>query len=213
MSGSKITNEVRIPRKILSEALRRREIRALHACAIAKINGGHRMELKALQSKISVSDRTLRRYIEAMMARGWAGCDGQYLFPRSWRRLKVSKRGGLFLANSTATTKDLEVMAFVASLKSLIRNLGSPRSQKGRATPKDYPSRYLCKALGITERTFQRLKSRAVKEKLISVKRQYHVVGKAKHAKALIQNLPGLPLFVKEGKTIYPIPSRIDFLV
>jgi len=204
--------EIRIPARIIYKAFRENLIRELYALTIAKYYGCHRIELSTLQSKLSLSEKSIQRYVKTLTELGWAGTDGKFLFPRSWKRLGFSKKFGLYFAELPIDRKIFEVFIFVHLIKRIHRRKGSPHSQEGRVRQKDYPNRYLSKVLKISNRSLERLRARAVKEKLIYVERQYVVLGKAKYIDAFRRNLQAT-VFVRGSKTVSPIPSKIEFKI
>jgi hypothetical protein len=204
--------ELRIPTRLLSSALADKKTKQLRFFASAKLEG-HRAEIKPLSEGLKIHPKTCQRLVKSIVNEGWAGCDGKFLFPRAWRKLKFNKRGGLYIITAPKDLKKFEALCFAKGLKKLYRKLGGQRSTKGRTLQNDLPARYLSKALKLSDRRFERLKASAQKYRFISVKRQYSIVGKAKDYPALKKNLHGLPLFKRGNSVVVPDVAKIKVLI
>lgn len=215
MSEAKITHrgEIKIPTRLLSCALKEKTVKALHLLAYAKIIGGHRIEREAIRKGLKLHDKTARRIIKQIVDKGWAGTDGEYLFPRSWRQLNERKRGGLYLTKVPTDLKRFEALCFAKALKKLYRKRGSSHSIKGRVQQTDFPARYIAASLGISERRLVRLKAMAQRYRFITVIPQLAIVGKDVDYPAIRKNLPGLPVFRKGKHTVVPEVSKIKVLI
>lgn len=206
-----LAGEVKIPAKLLADALAEKKVKQLRLFASAKFEG-HRSKIKPLCECLKIHPKTCQRLVKTIVSEGWAGTDGTYLFPRSWRKLKQNKRGGLYLINAPKDIKKFEALCFAKALKKLYRKLGGQRLTKGKTEQKDLPARYLAKALKLSDRRFERLKATAQKYRYISVKPQYQIVGTAKEYAALRKNLH-LPIFKRGKYCVVPDVSRIRVLI
>lgn len=200
--------ELRIPPKLLKAALAGKQMKALRLFATAKLEG-HRSEIKPLLARLKIHPKTGQRLIKSIVQAGWAGYDETYLFPRSWSRLKVNKRGGLYLMEQPKDLKRFEAQCFTKALKSIYRGRGNSRPEQGRTEPMDYPTRYLSSALGLSERRFERLKAAAQRYRYITVTQQYSIIGKAADLPAFRKNMKGMPVFKRGKHTVVPGLSRI----
>lgn len=146
---------------------------------------------------------------------GWAGSDrdGVFLFPRAWHKLNTSKRGGLYMTKAPLDLKRFEALAFAMGLKRLYRKLGSPHSKQERVKQEDFPTGFLCAALGLKERRFKTLKAHARRYKYISVRSQVRIIGKAKDFEAMQKNLHGPPIFKRGKHIVTPDISRLKVLI
>src|SRR5690606_18700974 len=120
--------------------------------------------------------------------------DGKYLFPRGWRRIKYSKRGGLYLTD-TAILSDLkrfEALCFAMALKRLYR--AKARAERGSAKP-TLSLRYVSEVLRLKERRCKQLRASAQRYGFMSIKRTYSVLGKRKDLPSLRKNIHGPPVF------------------
>ena len=200
--------EIRIPRKLLVRSLADKQVKMLRLLACAKLQG-HRAEIQPILRRLKIQPRTGRRLIRAITDLDWAGNDGTFLFPRSWRSLGFHKRGGLYIITQPKDLKKFEALCFAHSLKKLIREAG-PRSIKGRALQEDLPTGFLSKVLGIKERRFKMLKAAARSYRFITVSPQtYEVVGKAKDIEALKKHSSGVPVFVRGKSAVIPGITKI----
>lgn len=210
MEGGK--SEIRIPARFLSNALANKNTKALRLLASAKLYG-HRCDIKRLRADLKIHEKTCRRLIKKIVEQGWAGTDGTLLFPRSWKKLKLSKRGGLYI---TALPKDIrrfEALCFSLSLKKTLSRKAGPRSIKGRSVQMDLPTTYLFKALGLSERRFERLKAAAQRYRYISVHQQFTIVGTAKEYAKIKKHLMDKPVFIRGIHTVVPGLSKIKVLI
>jgi hypothetical protein len=207
-----MAGELRIPSKLLSSALAERKIKALRLFATAKLQG-HRAEIAALFKSLKIHPKTGFRLVIKIVADGWAGTDGEFLFPRAWRELSYRKRGGLYITTAPKDIKKFEALCFAMGLKRVYRKGGGPRSMKGRALQEDFPTRYLSEALGISERRFERLKAAARRYKFIAVEPQgFTVVGDFREIPALRKHMK-LPVFRRGTNAVVPELSKIRVLV
>ncbi len=204
----KSKGEVRVPARLLATALHKKEVKALRLLVTAKLQG-HRCEISFLRRALKIKDRTCRRLVTEVTEKGWAGADNDYVFPRAWRKMSFNKRGGLYLINAPRDPLRFEALCFAFALKKIYRRRGSPHSIKGRVKQKDFPARYLCEALGVSERRLTRLKRAARKYKFISITRRFSVVGKAVEIDALRKNLKGVGVFAHGKNALVSLPSRI----
>lgn len=204
--------ELRIPNKLLSAALAAKETKALRLFATAKLDG-HRSEIKPLLKRMKIKPKTGQRLIKKIVDNGWAGSDGTFLFPRSWRKMDLSKRGGLFLTDAPTDLKRFEALSFAKGLKNIYRKKGSPHPGKRRVKQEDFPSRYLAKSLQLSERRFERLKASAQRYRYIAVTPQYTIIGTAKDFPLLKKNLHGPPVFKRGKHTVCPDVSKIKVLI
>lgn len=208
------TGELRIPTQLLSNALAEKKIKSLRVLATAKLDC-HRSDIKALCATLKMHPKTMSRQIKTLVSDGMAGTDGTYLFPRSWRAMKFSKRGGLYLTDVPKNLKKFEALCFAKGLKKVLSSKASPQRPDKRRTKQnaDLPATYLTKALGLKERRFKTLKSAAQRYKYISVIPQYRIIGKAQDYPALKKNLQGLPIFKRGKHTVVPDISKIKVLI
>lgn len=214
---------------MLSSALSKKKTKALRFFVAAKLEG-HRSEIKPLCKCLKIQPKTCQRLVKKVVADGWAGSDGVFLFPRSWRNLHYSNGGGLYLTapGSLRILKDLkrfEALCFAKALKrfyqqkrknkKLNRKQWSPHSSTRRILQRDFPARYLCKSLGLSERRFERLKANAAKYKFIRVKQQeFDLIGKADELQVWKKNYPDRTFFQTKGGYCYtPEVSRIRVLL
>ncbi len=101
-------SEIRIPNKLLSFfALADKKVKALRLFSVAKLHG-HRVELTKLFQETTMRPKTGKRYVEFLVYSGWAGCDGHYLFPRTWNRIHLNKRGGLHIYKMPTRLRSLK---------------------------------------------------------------------------------------------------------
>lgn len=205
-------SELRIPSALLGRALAAKMIKHLRLLTIAKL-AGHRIEIKLLCKSMKVHSKTCKNLIEGVVEQGWAQSDGKYLFPRSWRKLRLSKRGGLYLTGIPIDLKKFEALCFAKALKTLYRRKGSSHSHSRRVKQKDFPARYLYKSLGLSQRRFERLKAASQKYGFIKVKPQVTIVGKANEFHQIQKHLYGYRVFVKGKHTVVPEISTIKVMV
>lgn len=222
--------ELRIPSRLLAAALADKIIKQLRLFVSAKLEG-HRSQIKPLCECLKIQPKTCQRLVKKVVAEGWAGSDGVYMFPRSWRKLHYSNGGGLYLTSpgSLKILKDLkkfEALCFAMALKrfnqqirkkrKLNRKQWSPHSSARRILQRDFPARFLCKALRISERRLKRLKAAAQKYKFIHVKPQKReVIGTVAELLSWTKAFPDRP-YIKSKKGWYfyePQVSKIRVLV
>ena len=208
-----LQGEVRIPNALLADALSEKKVKQLRLFACAKLAGQHRANIAHLAKALKIHPKTCKRLIKSILNDGWAGSDGEYLFPRSWRKLKLNKRGGLYMTNAPKDCKKFEALCFAKALKKIYRKLGGQRLTKGKAEQNDLPARYLSKALKLSDRRFERLKADAQKYRYISVKPQYRIVGTAKEFQALKKHAFDMPLFKRGKHCVVPDVARIRVLI
>jgi len=204
--------ELRIPNKLLAEALADKQIKLLRLFAAAKLDG-HRSEIKPLCGCLKIHPRTCHRLIKRIVEEGWAGTDGTFLFPRSWRKLKFAKRGGMYMTAVPKDLKKFESLCFVKALKKIYRQKGSPHSNKRRIKQEDFPTGYLCAALALKERRFKTLKAQAQRYKYISVQPQFRIIGSDKDYETLKKHLHCVPVFKRGKHTVSPEISKIKILI
>lgn len=204
--------ESRLPNRLLKKALASKNVKLLRLLATAKLEG-HRSEIKHLCECLKIQPKTCSRMVKKIVENGWAGTDGTYLFPRSWGKMLLAKRGGLYLTTAPKNLKKFEALCFAKALKNIYRKKGSPHSSKRRVLQKDFPTGYLAAALGLKERRFKTLKALAQRYKFISVTRQFRIIGKAKDLGALKRNLYGVPIFKRGKHTVTPVISKIKVLI
>lgn len=202
--------ELRIPNRLLRNALASKKIKQLRLFAAAKLEG-HRSEIKPLCECLKIQPKTCQRLIKWIVDEGWAGTDGKFLFPRSWAILDLFRRRGLYITTAPKDLKKFEALCFVKALKKCWK--GDPHSKKGRVMQTDLPTGYLSKALGLKERRFKTLKAQAQRYKYISVTPQYTIIGKVKDYSALKKNLHGIPIFKRGKYVVTPQISKIKFLI
>jgi len=186
---------------------------------MAKLQG-HRAPIKATCACLRIKPTTCKRMIRRLVNSGWAGADKTFMFPRSWRKLHFSKIGGQYLETpkNLKILKDLkkfEALCFAKALKKVYRKLKSPHSSNRRILQEDFSTRYLCKALRISARRFERLKAAAAKLKFIRVKPQkIEMIGKAKELSAWRKNYPDRAFFKTDAGYCYtPRMSKIQILI
>lgn len=207
-----MSSELRIPSRLLSSALAGKKTKALRLFASAKLQG-HRAEICPLLESLKIQPKTGGRLINKVVADGWAGSDGEFLFPRAWRKLSYRKRGGLYLTTAPKDLKKFEALCFAMGLKRIYRKGGSPRSMKGRALQEDFPTRYLSSSLGISERRFERLKADARRYKFITVEPQsFTIVGDFREISVIRKHMK-LPVFRRGTNAVVPELSKIRVLV
>ncbi len=204
--------ELRIPSRLLSTALADKKVKQLRLLATAKLKG-HRAEINALCEGLKIHSKTGQRLVKKLVADEWAGTDGKYLFPRSWRKLKFSKRGGLYITTAPKDLKKFEALCFAKALKKLYHKPGGQHSNKRRVKQNDFPARYISKSLGLSERRFERLKASAQRYRYISVRPQYRIIGKAVEHGDISRNLHGIPVFKRGKHTVVPDISKIWVLI
>jgi hypothetical protein len=130
----------------------------------------------------------------------------------------------LTIPGSLKILKDLkrfEALCFAQALKRLYqkrkkkrklsRQQWVPHSSTRRVMQRDFPARYLCKSLRISERRFERLKASAASYKFIRVKPQkFELIGKANVLTAWKKNYPDRAFFRTRGGYCYtPEMSKI----
>lgn len=204
--------ELRIPSRLLSTALSQKKVKQLRLLATAKLEG-HRVKIDALFEVLKIHTKTGQRLVKKLVADEWAGTDGEYLYPRSWRKLKFSKRGGLYITTVPKELKRFEALCFAKALKKLYHKPGGQHSNKRRVEQNDFPARYISKSLGLSERRFERLKASAQRYRYISVRPQYRIIGKASEYGAISKNLHGVPAFKRGKHTVVPDISKIRVLI
>ncbi len=206
--------ELRIPSRLLATALAEKKVKQLRLFATAKLEG-HRIEINALCEGLKIHPKTGKRLVNKLVTDEWAGTDGEYIFPRSWRKLKFSKRGGLYITTAPKNLKKFEALCFAKALKKILSRKTSPqRPEIGRTKQNaDLPTTYLTKALGLKERRFKSLKSNAQKYRYISVKPQFKIIGKVSEYAAISKNLHGIPVFKRGRHTVVPDISKIRVLI
>jgi hypothetical protein len=204
--------ELRIPSRLLSSALSQKKVKQLRLLASAKLEG-HRVEITALLEGLKIHPKTGSRLVKKLVADGWAGTDGEFLFPRAWRKLEFNKRGGLYISNAPKDLKKFEALCFAKALKKLYRKPGGQHSNKRRVMQNDFPARYISKSLGLSERRFERLKAVAQRYRYISVRPQFRIIGKVSEYPAISKNLHGIPVFKRGKHTVVPDISKIRVLV
>jgi hypothetical protein len=204
--------ELRIPNKLLSTALAEKQTKLLRLLATAKLDG-HRSEIQPLCESLDIHRKTGQRLINKIVSKGWAGTDDTYIFPRSWRKLKTSKRGGLYITSAPKDLKRFEALCFAKGLKSIYRKKGSPHPGQRRVKQKDFPTGFLCAAMGLKERRFKTLKAAAQRYKYIAVIPQYSIIGPAKDYPLLKKNIHGPPIFKRGKHTVVPDVSKIRVLI
>ncbi len=204
--------ELKIPLRLLSTALKEKKVKQLRLLATAKLEG-HRVEINTLCGGLKIHSKTGKRLVKKLVADEWAGTDGKYLFPRSWRKLKFSKCGGLYITTAPKDLKKFEALCFAKALKKICHKPGGQHSNKRRVEQNDFPARYISKSLGLSERRLERLKASAQKYRYISIKPQVKIVGKASEFEVLRKNLHGLPLFKRGKHTVVPDVSKIRVLI
>lgn len=207
-----MTGEIRIPAKLLSSALSLKMIKALRLLATAKLNG-HRSEIATLLHALKIHPKTGGRLISKIIESGWAGTDDTFIFPRSWRRLSMNKRGGLYITTEPKHLKKFEGLCFAIALKKALSRKAGPRPERGRTTPTDLPTTYLAKALRVSVRRFERLKAQAQRYGFITSKEQLTPVGSAKEFGSIRKHLSDRPVFVRGKFTVVPGPSKITVKV
>lgn len=214
-SKGKHSAEVRIPNRLLSCALIQRNVKALRLFAAAKLEGNHRAEIGPLLKVLSIHPKTGKRVIDRIIQNGWAHSDGQFLFPRAWRRMNLSKRGGLYMVTVPLDVKRFEALCFAKALKKILSRRASPaRPDRGRAKPNpDLPATFLYKALGVKSTRFKALKKAAQRYGYLRSEPQVTVIGKAKDIQALKKNLHGLPVFRKGKHAVTPDICKIRVLI
>jgi hypothetical protein len=199
--------EVRIPSKLVRESLRTKSTKVLHFFYSVKRHG-HRAEIKSLLQELKLSPRKGRDLISRLVAKGLAHTDGTFIFPRSWRRIKVSKRAGLYLTTHH-TQKKFDSLLFAHAMKKVIR--ARSHSFKGRVMP-NVPQGYYIKALGIPRTRFQKLQAQCIRYRYISSLSQYTRLGKANEVYDIRKYLH--PQAFKYGQfTVVREPSKISILL
>lgn len=204
--------ELRIPGQLLAEALSGKFTKQLRLFATAKLEG-HRSEIAPLCECLKIHPKTCKRTIKKIVSDGWAGSDETFLFPRSWRHLNTSKRGGLYMTKAPLDLKRFEALAFTMGLKRFYRQQGSPHSKQGRVKQEDFPAGFICKALGLSERRFERLKSQARRYKYISCIPQYRIIGRVEQYREMKKNLHGPKIFKSGKHLVTPEVSKIRVLI
>lgn len=204
--------EIRAPKRLISSALADKQIKLLRFFIAAKLDG-HRSEIKALCQRLKIHPKTALRLIKNITAKGWAGTDGTFIYPRSWRKLKLSKRGGLYLTTTPNNLKKFEALCFAMALKQLYRKTGGPQPNKGRLEQEDFPTGFLAEFLGIKERRFKSLKASAQRYRYISVTPQVTIIGAAKDFHCLKKNIHGPPVFIRGKHTVVPDISKLKVLI
>lgn len=205
-----MTREIRIPTDLLCTALERKRVRHLQLFAVAKLLHGHRVRIDQLTEEMDLHPRTGKRIIHDVVTEGWAGSDGINLFPRSWLRLGLSKRRGLYLTDALILSdkKKFEALCFAWALRRLYQR--KARTERGSTTPM-LSVKYTCEALGISERRCERLRAAAQRYGFIRIRRSYEVLGKRSECQSLRRNIHGPPVFPAGKHTITPAPSTVIF--
>jgi hypothetical protein len=229
--------EIRVPSKLLTDALALKKTKQLALFTAAKLEG-HRSKIKPLLNRLKIHPKTGDRLVKKIVSDGWAGTDGTFLFPRSWRRLKLFKRGGRYLTNeifidleeSKKPFQDfhsrLEALAFTWGLKQIQRKKRKKKEIRegevrtrilGELSRRNYPSRYLSlptkylsKFMGLKIRRFERLKVKANKYGFIKVKTQkLWRLGKVYQYEMLKETMPDIKVFAFNGTCYGADISRI----
>lgn len=203
--------ELRIPHKLLITALSEKATKELRLFAAAKLYG-HRVDAGALIDTLEIHPRTGRRLIKRLTDRGWAGYDGTQLFPRGWRHLGLSKRGGLYMTTAPIDLDKFEALCFAKALQRLLRKAKTTpaRPERGRTSQSPELSLpYLATGLGLKERRFKYLKARAQKYGFLRSVRQYRIIGEAREFSSLRRNLHDVPMFRRGAYTVTPDLSKI----
>lgn len=205
--------ELRIPTRLLSEAIANKQVKALRLFLVAKIIHNSRADIRQLFEETDTHPKTRARLIKSIVSNGWAGTDGTYLFPRSWSRLKASKCGGLYLTDTEILSdpKKFEALAFTHALKKLYRRKGPRTTNGGRSAMPDLSLRYVCDALNIKERRCKMLRAAAQNYGFISIERTFWRVGRSGECGNLRIHLQGVNLFPSGKNTLWQTPSRITF--
>lgn len=194
-------------------------VRDLQVWTAARVYG-HRAEIGELAAALGISRRTCIRKVKRLAKKGWVGTDGKFMFPRSARRLGMTKRGGLPLEIPTQSIpieikekERLEALCFTFLLKKAQRSNVRSHPKKRRAQPPTLPTKYFLKALKISERRFKRLKSSSQRFGFLICTRQFNRVGSKREILQLRKNLPGMPLFVRGEDVVTPMISRTEILI
>lgn len=206
-------NEIRLPNRLINSCLSDKKIKLLRFIAFAKLQG-HRSEIKGLLTDLKIEPKTGKRLIQKAVSEGLAGTDGEFFFPRSWRKLGLSKRAGLYLTDkyNFRNLIKFEALCFAKALKKIIRK-GSRHANKRSVLQDGFPTGFLCKALELRERRFKTLKANAQRYRFISVRPQFKQVGKASDFNALKKNSHGVPVFVSGKNCVVPSASKINVLI
>lgn len=207
--------EIRIPRKLLVNALALKQVKALRLLLVAKLLYNSRANIQQLIEETDTNPKTGKRLVNAIVGNGWAGTDKTYLFPRAWHRIKYAKRGGLYLTDTEILSdpKKFEALAFTHALKKLYRRKGLSTSngEKKGAKPKDLSLRYVCQALNLKERRCKALRAASQKYGLITIRRRYWRIGKSSECGALRKNIKGPHMFAFNNSTLWSQVSKITF--
>lgn len=197
-----IQSEIRIPNRLVSRCLSKKHSRHLRAFALAKLKG-HRIKVNELISELGLNTKPGKNLVKELIELGYVRTDGHYLFPVSWRKLKLNKKGGLYVTNIQNSKQRFEALLYSHLLKKLYKKNVALHSITGRVLP-ELRSLYISKSLGLSERRSKRLKALSKKFGFISIKRTYTVLGKDKHYNSLKKNLAGLPIFIRGKYTVSP---------
>lgn len=202
--------EIRIPVYLLSRALAHKRVKHLRLLATIKLIHNSRVGIDNIIEEMDLHPKTGKRLINQIVADGWAGTDGTYIFPRAWHRLKYSKRGGLYLTDTSilADFKKFEALCFAMALRRLYRK--KDRAKDGSAMP-NLSLRYVSQVMGLKERRCISLRSQAQRYGFIAIKRTRSVIGSRSHAPTLRKNIHGPPIFTAGKHTITPGISEITF--
>lgn len=204
--------ELRIPRQLIYRALAQKKIKQLRLLVAAKMHG-HRVVISDLLAILNIKERTGKRLIDWLVANGFARTDGVHLFLKSWQKVELKKRGGLYLTEIPTDLKFFEALCFAKALKKRYRRVSQVACIKDKALQIAFPSKYLSTMLRISTRRFERLKSLAQKYRFLSSLRQYSIIGKSSQLKSLRKNLPGLPIFLRGKYCVVPEISTIQIWI
>lgn len=207
--------ELRIPPALLLAALRGKILQSLIILLVAKLLHNGRVRVNDLLEELSLTRRTGSKHIQKIVDLGWAGTDGEFLFPRSWHRLGLTKRGGLYLPSTELLSEAdrFKAHAFEHSLWKVYRRAGGHGPKKRRAVQNDLSLAYTSKALGIPERTVKRLRAQATKCGLLKIIRNPLIrIGHASELAGFRKHMKGVPVFRSGYSTVSPTPSSVHFL-
>ena len=210
-----MTGELRIPVRLMIAALADKKIKALRLLCVAKLLYNHRAHIGQLLESMDIQPKTGARLMQSIIKHGWAGTDGSHLYPRSWSRIKTSKRGGLYLIDTSmlSNLKIFEALCFAHALRALYRRVEYQRSRKGRAEPNGISLAYSAGALGLSERTCKRLRAAAQSYGFIRLYRpKLTVVGAQIHKGQLMKHLSDAPIFALGKFVVTPGNSRVEFV-
>ncbi len=218
-----------LPSRFSRFALAKKLTSELRILVMAKLEG-HRADISKLFEKYDIHEKTGQRAIERILKLGWAESDGRYLFPKSWARMPKLAEGEVGFKRSASkeirpeylkTKEKFRAYLLASALygflkeKEYIRRLREAALEKPGELGTAFPCGYYVKALGISERTYKRLKALALEFQFLALEPQrFTIVGHSSELSQLRQNMKGIALFRRGQNVVHPevTPIKIRLL-